>query len=187
MMNVGRVVAGAMLMIGLAGCASARIDSSAPFFPTSRPVASSPPPLANPAIDLAIPPASFHGAIARPDPQLTPGVIAVTDVTAVCASPRQAHVAFTTAEEQASFIAYKIPWPAEKLKYRLGYLIPLDLGGAAVAANRWPITTHGLSLHQFSNLDARLRLAVCQGAVSLSDVQHGLVSDWYALWLRFGN
>ena len=186
-MRARGLVAGGVLALGLAGCASAPIDSSAPFFPNSRVVASSPPPLANPATTLSIPPTSIRGAIARPDLQLTPGVVAVTDVTALCLAPRQAHVTFTAAEEQAAFNAYKIPWPLEKTKYRLGYLIPLDLGGAAVAANRWPITTHGLSLHEFGQLDARLRGAVCQGAVSLSDVQHGLQTDWYALWLRFGN
>ena len=176
------VVCGAVL--GVAACGETA-DPSAQYFPTTRPPAPPGAPLlavgANAAGNSAIAPAT--GAVARPNASLTPGAIATTSTTQVCA---MAHTSQAIPAYVGKVVASEYGLVFDPVKYGMDYLVPLDLGGADVYANIWPVATRGVGFHQKEQLNARLRVLVCQGALSLNYVQTTLESDWYALYLRYG-
>lgn len=138
-------------------------------------------------------PRLLHGPVDRPDPKLTPGAVAITDLTAVCRLPKRVHAAFTLrdplislAVQQAVFSEYSIP-PAKAAHYGLDFLVPLQLGGANVRANIWPIAdTHGVGFREKEILNIRLHVLVCERQMPLDQAQRAVVSDWVNLWLRFG-
>jgi hypothetical protein len=56
-----------------------------------------------------------------------------------------------------------------------------------VRANLWPASSQkGVGFHQKAQLNAKLRVLVCQGKLSLPEVQKQIVSDWFALWVEYG-
>jgi hypothetical protein len=176
-----------VMALAVTGCTTTLSDTSSQYFPKTRLLAPPPPPITGNVLNPnQLPPSSISGKVDRPNPALTPGAVVSTDVNAVCAGPRSNGAPVTTQTEQALFAEYNIPWPLDKLRYHLNYLIPLDLGGAANLANLWPISVRGLSSHQKGQLDALLRARVCQGQVALAEVQQGYMKDWYGLWIRFG-
>jgi hypothetical protein len=135
----------------------------------------------------------LHGAVARPDLKVTPGAVAITDLTAVCHGSKRIPGQFTPLNpaispsvRQAVFAEYNIP--AANIKhYGLDFLVPLQLGGANVEANIWPASTsHGVGFHEKQVLNIRIHELVCQGAVPLAQAQKGIAIDWVKLWLDFG-
>jgi hypothetical protein len=170
--------------LGVAACGETA-DPSAQYFPTTRPTAPPGAPLLavgdNAAGGSAIAPAS--GVVARPNPSLTPGAIATTSTTQVCAMP---HTGQAIPAYVGKVVASEYGLVFNPVKYDMDYLVPLELGGANVYANIWPVSTSGVGFHQKEQLNARLRVLVCQGALSLNYVQTTLESDWYALYLRYG-
>ncbi len=181
---------GAMLVVsalGLlaTGCSFGAQDPSAPYFPTVAQAAAHPDPLNLGTGSLIAHASILRGAISRPNLSLTPGVIADHDVTSVCKSPRHVKVPVPIPEAQAIKAAYGIPanrYP----RYYMDYLVPLNLGGAAVQANLWPMSTKGVGFHEKANLNARLRNVVCDGRMTLDQAQHAIITDWYTLWVRYG-
>jgi hypothetical protein len=168
-----------------AACAPTAADPSAPYFPANRPAAATVAPV-DPSATL--PPtraAAARGPVARPNPGLTPGVVALTDAAAVCQQPRRVRTPVPFAEQQAVLAAYGVP-TQEAHKYGFDYLVPLQLGGAAVSANLWPAAVKGVGYHEKQQLNARLRILVCRGEVTLADAQHDIAADWYTEWLRYG-
>jgi hypothetical protein len=171
-------------------------DPSAQYFPAG-PLAQ-----ASPALDStssaqtdtnAMDARFIHGSIDRPDPKLTPGVVAITDLGAVCHLTKRVHTSFLTrsplmsaADQQAVLAEYKIP--AQKaLHYGLDFLVPLQLGGANVRANIWPVSTaHGLGFREKEILNIRLHVLVCQRQLPLDQAQREIVTDWVKLWLKVG-
>jgi hypothetical protein len=123
--------------------------------------------------------------VARPNPRLTPGVVAVRDVAAVCQQPKRARAPVPFGQQQAILTAYGITAQDAK-KYALDYLVPLQLGGATVNANLWPAATRGFGFHEKQQLNARLRILVCRGEVPLADAQRDIAADWYVEWLLYG-
>jgi hypothetical protein len=85
-----------------------------------------------------------------PDPNLTPGLVASADVGQICASDgrpgsaySRAHREMNEADRRADFARYGIAW-ADRHGYEDDHLVPLCLGGADAAANRWPEPGWGL-------------------------------------------
>lgn len=172
----------------LSGCAASPSDASAPYFPKTRVVASAPAQVAaSSASSTSLPPPASRGPVPLPNAKLTPGAVTPIDTAGVCKQARQAKTVVPNGFQQAIFAEYKLSWVLDRGAYFVNYLVPLDLGGAPVIANLWPITLRGLALHDKSQLDVLLRDAVCQGRITLTDAQSGLESDWYTLWLRFGH
>jgi hypothetical protein len=69
-----------------------------------------------------------------PDPVLTPGAVETTDATAVCQSGyAKAHRHVSAALREQVFAAYGMPL-SDGYHVELDHLIPLELGGASVAA-----------------------------------------------------
>jgi len=168
-----------------ASCAPSGADPSAPYFPTSRPAASSPPAV-DPSVALpATQSVAKTGPVAMPNPKLTPGVVATRDVGAVCQQPKRVRSPIPFAQQQAIFTAYGIP-ASETHRYGLDYLVPLQLGGATVNANLWPAATRGVGFYDKQSLNARLRLLVCGGQLALADAQRDIAADWYTEWLKYG-
>ena len=183
--GVGTLV---VLTLGLlvTGCASGNGDASAPYFAASPPVAPADvvamglPATGTQATEL------IKGGISRPDPKLTPGVVAISDVTQACKLPRHTHRKIPVDVQRAVFQEYGYAYPGATNTYILDWLVPLELGGAPVKANLWPaMAKKGVGFHQKAHLNARLRHLVCSGVVSLTDIQSKLVSDWYTLWFRY--
>jgi hypothetical protein len=167
-------------------CGPATADPSAPYFPTSRPT---PPaaPAVDPAAGLPVQRATTaSGPVARPNPRLTPGVVASHDAVAVCQQPKRTRAAIPFSQQQLIFQAYGIP-AQDTHKYALDYLVPLQLGGSTANANLWPAATRGIGYHEKQQLNARLRILVCRGELDLAQTQQSIASDWYTAWLRYGS
>ncbi len=72
-----------------------------------------------------------------PDPHLTPGAVSTVDVAQICSPGFAKAVRHTSrALKLAVYAAYRIA--PDSGRYEIDHLIPLELGGADVAANLWP-------------------------------------------------
>ena len=62
-------------------------------------------------------------------------------------------------------------------------MIPLELGGDNVIANLWPEAAEPRpGFHQKDKVENYLHRQVCAGAMSLTDAQRGIATDWIAVW-----
>jgi hypothetical protein len=176
----------------LAGCSA---DPSAAYFPSAAATPDSQAKVLTQGT-VATPPAAVQipsGAIARPDPKLTPGVIASSDVAAVCHQPSHAKGIFSprsrlvsAADQAAVFSAYRIA-PQQAKHYGLDFLIPLQLGGANTRSNIWPMPLNrGLGFHQKEIVNIRVHIVVCHGELKIDQAQRAFESDWVKLWSQYG-
>jgi hypothetical protein len=171
-------------------------DPSAPYFPTTRLNAnhagsaeiSGMAVTAGPSHNLKSP----TGPVARPDSRVTPGVVATTDVGAVCKTSKHVPRISPTnpliplSEQDAIFKAYRIS-PSASKRYALDFLIPMQLGGAMTAANVWPMsTTKGVGFTEKQLLNVRMHILVCHGEMPLTQAQTLMANDWVGLWVRYG-
>lgn len=166
------------------GCATRSTDPSAPYFPTARP---SPQPSAAVVAGGRLPqaaPVGNRGPVSRPNQQLTPGAVASRDQATVCRTVRASRPPVSNAVQATIFAEYHIT-PQQAHHYRLDYLVPLRIGGAAVPANLWPVATRGTGFLAKKKLNARLRSLVCHGVLPLTQAQQQVASDWYALWVKY--
>jgi hypothetical protein len=184
----------AALELVATSCAS---DPSAQYFPSRPPVSNGSADLSSAVISgtvsgngtLLIP----HGPLSRPDPKLTPGAIATTDLAAVCRQAKRTRGLYSTnnpliapSDQQAVFSAYKIP-PSLAKHFGLDFLVPLQLGGAVTTANIWPMArSRGLGFHEKYVLNLRMHILVCHGEMPLQQAQHEMAADWIKLWTRYG-
>jgi len=184
----------ATLVFLSASCAS---DPSAGYFPTTQPVATHSPQSANgsaaksfgSATTMLVP----HGPLARPDPNLTPGAVATTDLATVCRQSKHTpglygpnNVLIAPGDQQAILSAYRIS--AQQAKhYGFDFLIPLQLGGANTRPNIWPVSrTHGVGFREKYVLNIRIHVLVCHGDMPLDQAQRAIATDWIKLWMRYG-
>lgn len=180
-----RVVLFGLLALLVGACASSA-DPSAPYFPTNHLKANNQPVTDGSAIGPLSPNvASVRGPIARPNPDLTPGAVAVKDLKSVCQLPAHLRVPISFSMQQAVFASYKIS-AQDSRKYGLDYLVPLQLGGSTAQANIWPVSTRGVGFHDKESLNARLRLAVCRGDIPLDLAQQQIAKDWFTVWIKYG-
>jgi hypothetical protein len=196
---IGRKLRATMLLTVLAllssGCAA---DPSAQYFAANAPAAT-PPPGIGPGPGAGASQrqqGALKGPQARPDSKLTPGVIASKSIAVVCAGDRKVVKAFSprnpvvsAIDLQAAFAAYRIP-PPQQLHYGIDFLVPLQLGGANVRANIWPVVivsnNRGAGFHEKEVLNIRLHVLVCHGQLPLADAQALVMKDWVALWVKYG-
>lgn len=173
-------------------------DPSAVFFPTAKRIVN---PdlhltngLTNQTKNTAQAPSAHlpHGPIYRPNPSLTPGAVEVTDTRAVCAGSRHPHVTIPLNVEDQVFNMYKVPPTMDardrRQLYGFDYLVPLELGGAPVISNLWPVpkTNRGLGYKQKEILNIRMHVLVCHNELPLATAQQQMESDWVTLWTRYG-
>ena len=128
----------------------------------------------------------IKGGVSRPNSRLTPGAVTTTNANVICNMPR--HVSSPPMPfplQTAVFTEYGYLTPAQQHKYVLDYLVPYDLGGAAIQANIWPAAVRGTGVYQKAQTDHVLRDMVCRDVLSLAQAQHALQTDWYAAWLRY--
>ncbi len=120
----------------------------------------------------------------RPNPALTPGKAATTDVRQVCAiegnlSYSRRHRTATHALKSWVFREYGIEpphGPAARGEWEIDHLVPLCLGGADEAANLWP--QNQATYRKKDRLEARACREVCAGRLSLSEAQGWFLGDW---------
>ncbi len=128
----------------------------------------------------------IKGRVSRPDPALTPGAVTTSDANVVCSdSPHLKAPPISFAMQKAVFTEYHDTTPASQHKYVLDYLVPYDLGGAAVEANIWPAAVRGTGFYEKIQTGHILREMVCRRSMALAQAQHALEADWYATWLRY--
>jgi hypothetical protein len=174
----------------LSGCAS---DPSAQYFP-----ANATPDSRNAVVDVGAIATPFTkgqlpaGPIARPDPKLTPGSIATTDVATICKQSKQTGIfspksrLVSPENQQTVFNSYHLA-PQQAKHYGLDFLVPLQLGGANAPANIWPVPlTRGLGFHQKEVLNLRIHIVVCHGEIAIDQAQQAFESDWVKLWVLYG-
>jgi hypothetical protein len=176
-----------LLVVALvAGGCSVGGDPSAPYFPKTKPVASTPAPVDATLNVPAAPLVTAVGAVSRPNTKITPGVVAIHDVASLCqATRRAAHSSIPYNWQLQVFSEYGIA-PKDQGRYRLDYLVPIQLGGSEAVANLWPATDRPVGFHEKEKLNARLRIVVCRGEVPLDQAQQDIVADWYTLWAKYG-
>jgi hypothetical protein len=170
-------------------------DPSARYFPSTAIVANH-----AATADLSIKrntgPVTNHvatGPVARPNSQLTPGVVGTSSLAEVCAQSKHIKGLFSRHNPQIPldqqttvYNAYKIP-PLRQHLYGLDMLIPIQLGGAVTPANIWPMPPmHGVSFHQKEVLNQRMHTLVCHGEMSLALAQQDMAKDWVGLWSKYG-
>ena len=187
------IVAGCSLLLVVAACGD---DPSAQYFPTGRPAHASQSidsTLGSESSNTVINAQFIHGEIDRPDPKLTPGVVAVTDLSVVCSTGKRVHGEFMLRNpliplriQQQVLAEYNIP-QTRALHYGLDFLVPLQLGGANSIENIWPVsTTHGLGFREKEILNIRLHVLACQRQLPLEQAQLAVRTDWVKLWLKVG-
>jgi hypothetical protein len=127
-----------------------------------------------------------------PDPACTPGAIdprvtTTTTATTICTSGYTATVrppvAVTDRIKRDQMAAYGLQ--GQPLSgYELDHLISLELGGSPDdVANLWPQPWNGdVNAHQKDAVETHLKRQVCAGAVSLSDAQRMIATDWLSVF-----
>jgi hypothetical protein len=122
----------------------------------------------------------------HPNPTLTPGKRAATDIREVCAtegnlSYSRRHRATAPALKAWVFREYGIepPQRPSRSEWEIDHLIPLCLGGADEAANLWP--QNQATYREKDRLEAHACREVCAGRLSLSEAQGWFLRDWTAV------
>ncbi len=121
-----------------------------------------------------------------PDPHLTPGAVLSVDVTKVCAPGFAKAVRHTShALRLAVYAAYHIA--PDSSQYEIDHLIPLELGGADVAANLWPESydLKGGNARAKDHLENVLHREVCAGRLPLREAQAEIAKDWRAAYRKY--
>ena len=127
-----------------------------------------------------------------PDPACTPGALSPdvtqdTIDTTICVPGYSTRVrpptSYTSPLERQLLSAYGQPG-ASPAAYELDHLISLELGGAPRAvANLWPETYAGdLNARQKDAVENYLHRQVCDGALTLSDAQRLIATDWVSVF-----
>jgi hypothetical protein len=117
-------------------------------------------------------------AASLPNPTLTPGAVLTEDVATICARGYARSVRHTAyALKRAVYAEYHVT--PQSGHYEIDHLIPLDLGGADVAANLWPESyqTPGAARMK-DRLENFLHREVCAGHVPLREAQRAIAQDW---------
>jgi hypothetical protein len=128
----------------------------------------------------------IKGGIARPNPKLTPGIVAITNTNEVCALPDHGDLhPIASALQLRIYAEYGDTTKSERHKHILNYLVPLDLGGGTGADNIWAASLRGTGYYQVVETDHVIRDLVCRRALPLRVAQHDMQTDWYAAWLRY--
>lgn len=125
-----------------------------------------------------------------PDPTKTPGDV-FPGVTAqeVCVSGYSKSVRAVSSDEKAA-VYQRYGIPNESGKHEVDHFISLELGGSNMVTNLWPepyVTPDApnqIGAHEKDKVENYLHEQVCNGSMTLPQVQEAIRTDWYAVYLR---
>ena len=122
-----------------------------------------------------------------PNPALTLGDVLTTDASVVCVSGYASSVRNVPVSlKKAVYAAYGVPYPDPKGSYEADHFISLELGGSNSQQNLWPEPASPTpGFHEKDKVENYLHQQVCSGAMSLTEAQSKIRTDWYALYLKF--
>jgi hypothetical protein len=129
-------------------------------------------------------PACTPGAI---DPRVSTATIGATICTSGYTATVRPAVSLTDRIKREQMAAYGLQGEPPS-GYELDHLISLELGGApADVANLWPEPWTGdTNAHHKDAVETHLKREVCNGALSLSDAQRMIATDWLAVYNEKG-
>lgn len=115
-----------------------------------------------------------------PNHSLTPGAIRTTNVHDVCSQKAQAFRHTDESLKKQVCREYGVRDCPDPKNGEIDHLIPLTLGGADTLANLWwqPAPDY----HAKDKLEVRLHELVCSGKMPLEQAQHGIATDWNAVY-----
>jgi hypothetical protein len=125
-----------------------------------------------------------HGGL--PDSACTPGALLSTGTKdAICKSGYASSVRnVPDSEKNQVYAEYGIAshTPGE---YEVDHLVSLELGGSNEIANLWPeLASPTPGFHQKDQVENYLHDQVCSGAISLSDAQVEIATNWLSVYQR---
>lgn len=122
-----------------------------------------------------------------PNPMLTPGVAATTDINIICEKsyPQRARKV-SAATKNKVYRTYGVDKEQCVKGCKIDHLIPLAIGGSNDIKNLWP-HEYGAEWNVFAKtrLEVRLRKEVCTGKLPIVEAQSCIRSDWTKCYLRF--
>ena len=132
-----------------------------------------------------------QGPCLTPDPALTPGAVdpRVTQATlqqTICAKGYTKTIRHTSGKLKAQI--YRRYGGRERSPHaEVDHLIPLEVGGADVAANLWiqSYDTAPWNAHLKDRLEHLMRRKVCAGELTLAEGQAVFLGDWRAGYVKF--
>jgi hypothetical protein len=125
-----------------------------------------------------------HGDL--PDSACTPGALLSTGTKdAICKSGYASSVRNVPDSENNQVHAeYGISIHPDGA-YEVDHLVSLELGGSKEIANLWPEAANPTpGFHQKVQVENYLRDQVCSGAISLSDAQVEIATNWLSVYQR---
>jgi hypothetical protein len=121
-----------------------------------------------------------------PDSACTPDAILSTGTkSAICKSGYASSVRnVPDSEKNQDYAEYGITSHATG-EYEVDHLVSLELGGSNEIANLWPeLASPTPGFHQKDQVENYLHDQVCSGAISLSDAQVEIATDWLSVYQR---
>ena len=136
--------------------------------------------------------AALARAQAMPNPKLTPGD--ATNATARQLCDPKFHTGsvrnVTEGLKRKVYLEYSMvphKGTCALAGCEVDHLISLELGGSNDIRNLWPEPyAPAPNAHQKDLVENWLHRQVCSGAISLSDAQHQIATDWFAVYKRMG-
>jgi len=122
----------------------------------------------------------------RPDLHLTPGSVLTTDLSRICA-PGYTKTVRHTSGKLKKFIYEEYGINPRGGHYEVDHLIPLEIGGADVAANLWPESydTKPWNAHVKDKLEDYFHREVCAGRIPIEQAQKEIAEDWIAAYRKY--
>lgn len=121
-----------------------------------------------------------------PDPNLTPGAVLTTDLSRICA-PGYTKTVRHTSGKLKKFVYEEYGINPRGGHYEVDHLIPLEIGGADVAANLWPESydTKPWNAHVKDKLEDYFHREVCAGRVPVEQAQKEIAEDWIEAYRKY--
>ncbi len=121
-----------------------------------------------------------------PDPHLTPGAVKTRDIGRICARGYTKTVRHTSARlKRQIYRQYGINRRGGH--YEIDHLIPLELGGADVAANLWPQSydTRPWNARVKDQLENFFHAEVCARRFDIDLAQREIAANWIAAYRQY--
>jgi hypothetical protein len=125
-----------------------------------------------------------HGGL--PDLACTPGALLSSGTKdAICKSGYASSARnVPTSEKDQDYAEYGITHHSPG-QYEVDHLVSLELGGSNDIANLWPeLASPTPGFHQKDQVENYLHDQVCSGAISLSEAQVEIATDWLNVYQR---
>ena len=132
------------------------------------------------------PPPAAIGSAVMPDPTLTPGGVASTDINEICTSGyarRSRDV--STGTKNAVYAEYHVAThrPGD---YEVDHLVPLGIGGSNDIKNLWPQPTDPRPGRlEKDDLEDELHKRICDRSVDVRTAQRDVAADWVAAYRKY--